>query len=227
MITTPGRPHLPTLTTPMPRTEITTIETRTTLTTRRSGGSRPRLHRSSLRGRRERGADTIITIILRLRGPADPGELPLRETPALGPGRDMLRLLPQVTTTVITGLEVVEGSEVARTGLIPGCEEVPIDGREGAGAEAGQLTDMAGREVTPAAAVGVAVAPVGAVVPDEGGDTRPPTPADHHQGLGAGAPHLPGSPGAVRPVPGRSRRKEPEPEGAGGARRRFRRGWRG
>ena len=134
-----------------------------------------------MRGRRERGADITTTIILRLPGPADPEELPLRETPALGPGRDMLRLLPQVTTTVITGLEVAEGSEGVRTGLTPGCEEVLTDAREGAegeeDVEGRPWTDMAGREVTPAAVAAAAVAPAGAGVPDVGGDIRPPTPA--------------------------------------------------
>ena len=161
--------------------------TRTTLTTRRSGGSRPRLHRSSLLGRSERGADTITTITHRHQGQADPGELLHRGTPALAPaqvpGRDMLLLLPLlVITTETTDLEVEEGSEGARTGLTPGCEQVLTDGRAEVEVEGGPWTDTAGREVTPAAAAGAAVDPAGAGVPDGGGDIRPRTPAGHHQG---------------------------------------------
>ena len=160
--------------------------TLTTLTTRRFGGLRPRLHRSLLRGRSERGADIITMIIPRLQGQADRGELLHQGTPALAPGRDMLLLLPPATITAIMDLEVeevVEGSEGARTGLTPGCEEVVLtDARAGAEAERGPSTDMAGREVTPAAAVGAAAAPAGAGVPDGGGDILPLTPAGRPRG---------------------------------------------
>ena len=78
----------------------------------------------------------------------------------------------------------MEGSEVARSGLTPGCEEVLTDGREGAGAEVegGPWTDTAGREVTPVAAVAAAAAPAGAGVPGGGGDIPPPTPAGRPPG---------------------------------------------
>ena len=163
--------------------------TPTTLTTRRFGGSRPRLHRNLLRERRERGADITTMIIPRLQGQADPGELLHQGIPAPGPGRDMLLLLPPATITAIMDLEVEEveevvgGSEGARTGLTPGCEEVVLtDARAGVEAVHGPWTDMAGREVTPAAAVGAAAAPVGAGVPDGGGDILPRTPAGRPRG---------------------------------------------
>ena len=98
----------------------------------------------------------------------------------------MLLLPPPATITAIKDLEVqevVEGSEGVRTGLTPGCEEVVLtDARAGVEAEHGPWTDMAGREVTPAAAVGAAAAPVGAGVPDGGGDILPRTPAGPPRG---------------------------------------------
>ena len=109
--------------------------------------------------------------------------MPHRGTPVLvtAPGRDIHLLLPLVTTDLEEEEVGAEGSEVARTGLTPGCEEVLTDARAGAegeeDVEGRPWTDTAGREVTPAAAAAAAVAPAGAGVPDGGGDIRPPTPA--------------------------------------------------